>query len=49
MTKEMKRLPMRIGEEICRLIFQTLTNKEFPEEARRLLKVKLDAVGGVAQ
>jgi hypothetical protein len=23
--------------------------KEFPEEARRLLKVKLDAVGGVAQ
>jgi len=24
-------------------------SKEFPEEARRLLKVKLDAVGGVAQ
>jgi predicted negative regulator of RcsB-dependent stress response len=24
-------------------------DKEFPEEARRLLKVKLDAVGGVAQ
>ena len=24
-------------------------NKELPEEARRLLKVKLDAVGGVAQ
>ena len=23
--------------------------KEFPEEARRLLKVKLDAVGGIAQ
>ena len=23
--------------------------KEFPEDARRLLKVKLDAVGGVAQ
>jgi predicted negative regulator of RcsB-dependent stress response len=23
--------------------------KEFPEEARRLLKVKIDAVGGVAQ
>jgi len=23
--------------------------KEFPEEARRLLKVKLDAVGGVSQ
>jgi len=23
--------------------------KEFPEEARRLLKVKLDAVGGLAQ
>jgi predicted negative regulator of RcsB-dependent stress response len=23
--------------------------KEFPEEARRLLKVKLDAVGGAAQ
>jgi predicted negative regulator of RcsB-dependent stress response len=24
-------------------------SKEFPEEARRLLKVKLDAVGGIAQ
>jgi predicted negative regulator of RcsB-dependent stress response len=23
--------------------------KEFPEEARRLLKVKLDAVGGITQ
>ena len=28
---------------------QLSQDKEFPEEARRLLKVKLDAVGGVTQ